>query len=66
MPVKELPKIDPDLCNACGLCVAACPYEVLEVVNDVAVVVKPEACVLLRACEESCPTGAITIEMVEY
>jgi len=60
-----LPVIDPDLCTGCGLCCAACPYEVLEMVDDLAVVTHPKACKDLRACEEACPTGAITMEEVE-
>ena len=60
-----LPKIDPDLCTACGLCCAACPYEVLDMVNDLATVVKPKACRDLEACVTACPTGAVTMEEVE-
>jgi NAD-dependent dihydropyrimidine dehydrogenase PreA subunit len=60
-----LPKIDPDLCTACGLCCAACPYEVLEMVDDLATVVKPKACRDLEACVSACPTGAITMEEQE-
>lgn len=65
MAKRLLPKIDHDLCIGCALCVAACPYEVLEMQGALAVVVKPEACVVLRACEEACPTAAITIEEQE-
>jgi NAD-dependent dihydropyrimidine dehydrogenase PreA subunit len=60
-----LPVIDPDLCTACGLCCAACPYEVLEMKNGLAVVVKPKACKDLEACVTACPTGAITMEEQE-
>ena len=60
-----LPKIDPDLCTACALCCAACPYEVLEMKAGLAVVAHPKACRDLRACVEACPTGAITMEETE-
>lgn len=60
-----LPKVDPDLCTGCGLCCAACPYEVLEMVDDLATVVKPKACKDLEACVKACPTGAITMEEME-
>ena len=60
-----LPKVDPDLCTACGLCCAACPYEVLEMVDDLATLVKPKACRDLEACVTACPTGAITMEEME-
>ena len=60
-----LPKIDPDLCIACGACCAACPYEVLEMVADLAVVVRPKACKDLEACVTACPTGAVSMEEAE-
>jgi ferredoxin len=65
MARQLLPKIDPDLCIACGLCAASCPYEVLEVKGPVAVVINPKACQVLRACEEVCPTAALTMEEQE-
>ncbi|HLB25078.1 MAG TPA: 4Fe-4S dicluster domain-containing protein [Nitrospirota bacterium] len=60
-----LPVIDPDLCTSCGLCVAACPYEVLEMINGLAVVTKPKACKDVEACVKVCPTGAVSMEEVE-
>lgn len=66
MPEKLLPIINKDLCIGCNLCVAACPYEVLTMVDRIAVVVKPEACEDLESCVEACPTAAINMGMVTY
>lgn len=58
------PIIDSDECIGCGICVEACPQEVLEVVDGVAEVVKEDACIACGDCEEECPMGAIP-EIVE-
>lgn len=54
------PIIDVDECSACGICVDACPQEVLEIVNDVATVVNEDACIACGDCVEECPMGSIT------
>lgn len=53
------PIINADECSACGICVDACPQEVLEIVNDVATVVNEEACIACGDCVEECPMGSI-------
>ncbi len=55
--------IDKDLCTGCGECIDACPFEALELIDDIAVV--NEACTLCGACEEVCPVEAITVPEVE-
>ncbi len=59
------PKVDPELCVGCGLCVDICP-EVFELGDDgIARVANPDACAQLESCREaadSCPVEAIIIE----
>ncbi|HET6497816.1 MAG TPA: 4Fe-4S binding protein [Coriobacteriia bacterium] len=54
------PVIDEDTCSACGICVDACPEDVLELVGDVAEPINDEDCTGCAACMEECPMGAIT------
>lgn len=55
--------IDKDLCTGCGSCVDECPFEALELVDEIAVV--NEKCTLCGACVDVCPEEAITLEEVE-
>ncbi len=56
-----VPEIDEALCIGCELCVKLCPGSVLGMVQDVAVVVAPEACTYTGICQEICPTEAISL-----
>lgn len=53
------PVINADECSACGICVDACPQDVLDIVRDVAIVVNEDACIACGDCMEECPMGAI-------
>ena len=59
MPVKLV--IDSEKCDGCGTCVDACPVNVLEVKNGKCAIVNLDECIECRACEASCPKGAITL-----
>ena len=54
------PVISADECIGCGICVDACPQEVLEVPAGVCEVVNEDACIGCGECLEECPMGAIT------
>jgi NAD-dependent dihydropyrimidine dehydrogenase PreA subunit len=60
MSELELPKFDQKKCIACGVCVDACPNEVLELIEGILHFARPQDCTYCAACEESCPQGAIT------
>lgn len=54
------PIIDADECVGCGICVDACPNDVLEVSGGKVDVVNEDSCVGCGDCVEECPMGAIT------
>jgi len=63
--LTERPKIDPEECTGCGICVDECPNECLELDSeDVAALVNADDCDGCATCEESCPTEAIVMEEV--
>jgi len=53
-------KFDLEKCTGCGSCVPACPFGLLEVVDDK--VSMKEGCTLCGACVDACTFDAITIE----
>jgi 2-oxoglutarate ferredoxin oxidoreductase subunit delta len=55
-------------CKGCGLCVAVCPKNVLEIAEEVntkgyfpAFQARPQDCILCALCCTMCPDVAITI-----
>lgn len=62
MAKKVLPVINKSKCTACGLCVDACPEEVLALINGELVLEKPEDCIYCAICEETCPENAVRCE----
>ena len=49
-------------CKGCGICVAFCPENVFEMVEDGrAKVVRPEDCTNCQICDRICPDFAITL-----
>jgi MinD superfamily P-loop ATPase len=56
----EMPRIDREKCDGCGLCLSVCRCKALVRVDNVIVVVETEECGWCTLCEEICPAGAIS------
>lgn len=54
--------VETALCTGCGICLDVCPHQVLEIVDDIAKLTKPEACDGSGDCVEACPVQAITLK----
>jgi MinD superfamily P-loop ATPase len=57
----QLAKINPDLCNNCGLCADICRFDAIPLINS-RYAVDPLECEGCGYCPRICPTDAITME----
>lgn len=62
MAVRQVVKIDEDLCNGCGDCVPHCAEGAIQIINGKAKLVRDNLCDGLGACLGDCPLGAISME----
>lgn len=63
--VRQIIKIDEDLCNGCGLCVSTCHESAIALVDNKAKLIRDDYCDGLGNCLPVCPTGAISFETRE-
>jgi len=60
---RSIVVIDEDSCIGCGRCVRSCPFDAIEMKNDVATV-KESLCRGCMRCAAVCPTNAIKKEVI--
>ena len=58
--IRKIIHIDPEKCNGCGACAAACHEGAIGMVNGKAHLLREDYCDGLGDCLPTCPTGAIT------
>ena len=63
--IREIVKIDEELCNGCGDCVPNCHEGALQIIDGKARLISELMCDGLGACIGHCPQGAISIEKRE-
>ena len=61
-------KIDPELCNGCGICVDSCATDVIRMNEETkkAQITYSEDCTLCCMCEQDCPMHAIYVSPTWY
>ena len=63
--IRDIVKIDEELCNGCGDCVPNCHEGALQIIDGKARLISELMCDGLGACLGHCPQGAMTIEKRE-
>nr|MBD3620976.1 4Fe-4S ferredoxin [Sunxiuqinia sp.] len=63
--IREIVKIDEDLCDGCRLCIPNCHEGALQIIDGKARLISELMCDGLGACLGHCPQGAIEIEKRE-
>ena len=65
MAIRQIVKIDEELCDGCGACVTPCAEGAIVLVDGKAKVIDESLCDGAGFCLPVCPTGALSIETRE-
>lgn len=57
--MPEMPRIDMDKCDRCGLCVSVCTCGAIVLTNNTIRFVETDQCGWCTMCEAVCPLGVI-------
>ena len=63
--IRQMIRIDEELCNGCALCTKACHEGAIAMVDGKAKLIRDDYCDGLGNCLPVCPTGAISFEQRE-
>ncbi len=58
--MAEMPRIDQEKCDRCGLCISVCDCGAIVLIGDTITMVETEHCSWCTMCEVVCLTGALT------
>ena len=56
----EMPEVDLEKCNGCGICVTVCHCDAIVLVNGKATIIETRLCGWCAVCEVVCLVGAIS------
>lgn len=60
--VSNTLQYDSTLCIGCRMCSIVCPHAVFTMNEKKAALSRPENCMECGACQQNCPSGAITVD----
>jgi ferredoxin len=63
--LKQVIKLNKDLCSDCGYCLPVCPTGALRFTPDWKVELKEEKCIYCKLCIEICPLRALSLIELE-
>ena len=56
----EMPVVDVEKCDGCGVCVIACHCGAIVLMNGKATIIETHLCGWCTVCEAVCPVGALS------
>ena len=57
--MPEMPKLDPEKCDCCGLCVSVCTCDAIVMIDSTITIIDIDDCGWCTMCELVCPNNAI-------